>query len=479
MKMKGRTKVLFLITPALLLTQFMFGYTAGFAAPGTMAGVREQVLEQYIEIGLKSNLMLKQQEFSLKKSLQALKEARGMFWPSISIEARYSRAGGGRVIEFPVGDLVNPIHLTLNQLLGAHGLVPGFPGNIPNETIPFLREEEHDTKLRIVQPVFQPGIYYNLKIKKDLTGIEKAKLKVFKRQLATDIKTAYFNYMKALKVKELLAETRGLLEENLRLSESLFKNHKETEEVVFRSRAELSKLDQQQAEAEKNARLAVSYFNFLLNRPLDTEIKTGNGTGKPVFKGYELKELISRALQHRSEFQQVQGAIDAANHTAGLHKSSILPTVTAVLDYGFQGETYRFTGKDDYWMGSLVLNWSLFRGGQDAAKKNQALYQRKQLETQRLELESKIRLQVKEAYYNLEVARKTVIATGDALKSSKGTFFIVSKKYRQGMVPQIEYMKARNDFTAAGINNIIANYDYYINEARLEQVSVLRVIPTS
>ena len=479
MKMKGRIKVVFSIGPALLLTLLMFTHAAGYAAPGAMTGVGEQALGKYVEIGLKSNLLLKQQEFSLKKSLQALKEAKGMFWPSVSIEARYSRAGGGRVIEFPVGDLVNPIHLTLNQLLGAQGLVPGFPGNIPNETIPFLREEEHETKLRIVQPVFQPGIYYNLKIKKDLTGIEKAKLKVFKRQLTADIKTAYFNYMKALKVKDLLVETRGLLEENLRLSESLFKNHKETEEVVFRSKAELSHLDQQQAEAEKNVQLAVSYFNFLLNRPLDTEIEIDSGGGKPVYKEYELKELISRALRHRSEFLQVRGAIEAANHTAGLHKSSILPSVTAVLDYGFQGETYSFTGKDDYWMGSLVLSWNLFRGGQDAAKKNQALYQKKRLETQHLELENKIKLQVKEAFYNLEVARKAVISTGDALNSSKEAFFIVSKKYREGMVPQIEYMKARNDFTAAGINNIIAIYDYYIKEARLEQVSALGAVPKS
>jgi len=302
-----------------------------------------------------------------------------------------------------------------------------------------------------------------------------AKLNVFKQQLISDIKTAYFNYMKAIKVKELLKETRGLLEENLRLNRSLFKNHKKTEEVVFRSEAELSKLDQQQAEAEKNVRLAASYFNFLLNRPLDADIVLDNTEKKPVFKDYDLKELSAQAIQFRSEFQQVQGAIDAARHFIGLHRSTILPTVMAVLDYGFQGEKYRFTRDDDYWMGSLVFSWNLYRGGQDAAKKKQAMYQKKQMETQQLELENKIRLQVKEAYHNLEVARKAITSTEDALKSSREAFFIVSKKYREGMVPQIEYMKARNDFTSAGINNIIAIYDYYIKEAQLEQVSAVKV----
>jgi outer membrane protein TolC len=454
----------------LMLFLAMFGLAhLLFAAVGT------EKLNEYIKMGLQNNLALKQQEISLERSLQVLREAKGMFLPSISIEARYSRAGGGRVIDMPIGDLVNPIHTTLNQLLMMHGYPAVYPANIPNERIPFLRETEHDTKLRVIQPIFQPGIYYNLKIKKDLTGIEKARLNVFKRQLILDIKTAYFTYKKAFKIKELLKETRGLLEENLRLNQSLFKNNKKTEEVVFRSEAELSKLDQDQAETEKNVRLAASYFNFLLNRPLDADIDLDNTEKKPVFKEYDLKELSARALRLRSEFQQVQGSIDAARHFIGLHRSTILPTVTAVLDYGFQGEKYSFTRDDDYWMGSLVFSWNLYRGGQDAAKKKQAMYQKKQMETQQLELENKIRLQVKEVYHNLEVARKAIISTEDALKSSREAFFIVSKKYREGMVPQIEYMKARNDFTSAGINNIIAIYDYYIKEAQLERVSAVKV----
>ena len=434
------------------------------------------VLDKYIEIGLKSNLALKQQEFSLGKSLKALREAKGMFLPSISIEARYSRAGGGRVIDMPIGDMVNPIHMTLNQLLMFHGFTPLYPANIPNERIPFLRETEHDTKLRVVQPIFQPAIYYNVKIKRDLTNIERARLNVFKRQLTADINNAYFTYLQAVKVKELLDNTRELLEENLRLSESLFRNHKVTEEVVFRSKAELSNLNQQREEAEKNKRMAAAYFNFLLNRPLETGVEIYSVDEKPVVKDYNWEQLAAHALQHRGEFHQLQEAVNAARHTIGLHISSILPSVNAVFDYGFQGEKYSFTGNDDYWMGSLLLSWNLFRGGQDTARKNQAIYEKKRLETQQKELENQIKLQVKEAYYNLEVAKKAIISTDDTLKSHKEAFSIVSKKYEQGMVPQIEHIKARSDYTGAEISHIIAIYDYYIKEAQLERVSAINAL---
>ena len=54
---------------------------------------QDDPLEHYINIGLESNLALKQQEFSLEQSIQVLNEARGLYFPSINILARYSRAG--------------------------------------------------------------------------------------------------------------------------------------------------------------------------------------------------------------------------------------------------------------------------------------------------------------------------------------------------------------------------------------------------
>ena len=117
------------------------------------------------------------------------------------------------------------------------------------------------------------------------------------------------------------------------------------------------------------------------------------------------------------------------------------------------------------------MSWNLFKGGQDHAKKAQAALEKKRLETQLNELETNIRLQVREAYYGLLAARKAVEAARESLNSWKEAFFIVSKKYEQGMVPQIEHIKAQNDYTTAAINNIIARYDYYTSEARLEQAS--------
>jgi outer membrane protein len=428
----------------------------------------QNVLEQYIQEGLENNLALQQKDFSLEKSLQALREAKGMFLPALGVEARFSAAGGGRTIDFPLGDLMNPIHQTLNQLLKLNGLQPDFPGNLENINFPFFRPREQDTRLRLVQPIFQPALHFNKKIKMELSRAENSSFQAFARQLVAEIKTAYFNHLKSVTVENLLDETRLLLEENVRVSQALFDNQNVTEEVLFRSRAELSKLEQQRLEAKKNVALSRSYFNFLLNRSLDTAIAV-HEKFSPLFPTIpDSTAMESRALRQREELQQLNYAISAAGSHVKLKQSTMLPGIAAIIDYGFQGEKYRFTKNDDYWMASLVLSWNLFNGFQDAARKKQALLEKKILEKQFQEVEVRIRLQLLDATRSLQVARQVLTAAEETQLSAEASFLIVSKKYEQHMVPQIEYIQARNEFTAARANQLISVYDVYIKEAQLE-----------
>jgi len=427
------------------------------------------ILETYVEDCLKHNLAFKQKQFSLEQSLQALKQARGMFLPAIGIEARYSRAGGGRLIELPIGDLMNPVYATLNQILTTVGQPPRFPTNIPNEVFPFLREEEHETKIRLIQPIFQPALLFNYKIKTHLKQAKTIELEIFKKQLIRDLKTAYFNYLKTVHVVRLFEKTHLLLQENLRVSEKLFQYQKATEEVVFQARTEITTLEQQQTEAEKNMKLAAAYFNFLMNRPFETPIEIIDETALNFNHEIDFEQILDTALQNRLEFPQLHSALAAVNNQARLARTSFLPGITGVLDYGFQGEKYRFTEEDDYWMASAVLNWNLFNGFQDQARLQQARLEQQKLETQFIELQQQIKLQVQEAFDNFRVARKAIQSASEKVASTRNTFKIIHKKYEQGMAPQIEFLNARTNLTNAEVSQIIAKYDYQIKYIELQR----------
>ena len=143
--------------------------------------------------------------------------------------------------------MLNPVYQTLNTLLGQEQ----FP-NIENMNFAFYRPTEQETKLSLVQPLIDPKIYYNSRIRKELSSAIKADADSYQRQLVADIKTAYFNYLKSSRLIQLLDETRGLLEENVRVNEKLYENSIVTIDNVYRSRAEMSKIDQESAIAWKN-----------------------------------------------------------------------------------------------------------------------------------------------------------------------------------------------------------------------------------
>jgi len=437
------------------------------------AGAATGHLEQYIKAGLKNNLALRQRQFQFDKSMQALKEAKGMFFPAVTLSARYTRAGGGRVIDIPIGDILNPLNRSLNQLYGFHGINASLPTDIPNQRFPFYREQEQETKLRLVQPIFQPGLIHNYKLKSNLKEMDKEGVDVYKRELISEIKSAYYTYIKTLRILDILDHTRILIDENLRISKKLVSNGKATTDIVYRAEADRADLDQKIAVAEKDRLIAGKYFNFLLNREPDARIITDMGKLEPPASSMEFENALAHAMRHREEVRQIALAVDASADRVSLVKSRSLPSISAVLDYGFWAEDYGFRRDDDFWMASLVLEWSLFTSGQNKAQKAQARLDKKSMEIKKKEMEKQIELQVRKEYETLKAARLAVTAAVRQEKSAQSNFDIVSKKYENGMTLQVVYIDARNTLTRAAVNHTIAVADYCIQLARFERAAAL------
>jgi len=115
------------------------------------------VLDAYIREGLQNNQALKQQRFLLEKNLYALREANTLFLPTLNFNTTYTSATGGRRISLPVGDLVNPVYQTLNQLTQSDR----FP-QISNVDEQLMPRDFYDAKFRVAVPLVNTEIYYEV-----------------------------------------------------------------------------------------------------------------------------------------------------------------------------------------------------------------------------------------------------------------------------------------------------------------------------
>lgn len=425
------------------------------------------MLDDYVRIGLENNLALKQKQSGYQKSLEAIREARSLFYPNISFNARYSVAEGGRVFDIPIGDLLNPVYATLNALLSS-SLFP----LIDNQQVKFLRPREHETKIRVIQPLFSPSIYYNSLIMKELSLAEEADLDQYKRELVAEIRKAYYNAAMANSLVRMLKETRKLLVENVRVNRKLVANDKVTADYLFRSESELNMFDQELRDAEKDEKIAGAYFNFLLNRPLSDSIILQEPASFPALEQVT-SGVRENALANREEIRKLENYENISDMHLKLQQSGKLPNLIVVADYGFQGEEYKFNSDNDYMLASAVLSWTLFEGFRNKARINQALHQKEMAEQKLEEAKKQIELQITAALEEISSSEKGIVSAESRLKNARESFRIVEKKYGEGQANMIEFIDARANLTQSEENLIISRFRYLSAFAEFEKAAAI------
>ncbi len=430
------------------------------------ARAQSRALDEYVAIGLKQNLTLQQAALSAERSGAAVREARGNFLPNATLNARYTNFSGSGV---DFGQFINPVFATLNQLTGTNQ----FPTNV-NVRLPLKQE----TTVRLAQPVFQPAILAGYRAASAARDAQEAQRDAAEVAVAAEIRAAYLQHAKARRLSELRVATRALLEEQVRVMTRLVEAGRATPDALSRARAELSEAIQLQAEAAQLADASAQAFNLMLARPL-TEPVTVEGDTLGFGPLPALDDAIAAGTQTRSELRALGAAERAAIAQRRVAQASYFPTLSVALDYGFQGNEYRFTADDDFTALTVVASWNLFAGGRNAARAEQASYEARRLAVQGDEAKRGVELQVRLAWQAAAVARAAIATAEDQRTAAARTHELVKRRAEEGLASPLELSQARTQLTAAELNAVFTTYDYYLRRVELDRAAALypRITP--
>ena len=423
----------------------------------------QQVLpiDGYIKEGLANNATLKTQGFDLERSVVALEEAKTLFQPRVNFQMQYTLAAGGRNIEFPIGDLLNPAYTALNKLTQTQN----FP-QLENQKISFLPNNFHDTKIHAVYPLLNKEITYNRDIKKELITVEQAKINVYKRELVKTIKLAYVQYLQASQAVLIYKNALGLVRENLRVNEKLLKNDVATNAPVLKAKMEVSKVENSIVEAESNVKNAAAYFNFLLNKPFDATIQT---TDKSQLTSQAPPQYSSNLETKREEFAQIKGAERVFALQKKMNDSYQTPKIGAALDLGFQGFGFKVWDKQAYGLLGLQMDIPLYTGGSNKIKLQQNELDLRKLRAQTAEILQQIQLQIQVAQTNLTTAQAALKVNDAELLSAKEYYRLTDRRYREGQALQIEVVDAQTQLTTTELKRSLAEFTILKYEIELER----------
>lgn len=430
---------------------------------------QSSILESYIQTGLSSNLALKQQDADLRKAQESIRQSKALFLPKLTFDANYTVAAGGRKIDFPVGDLLNRVYSTLNDITQTTQFFP-----LPNQQIQFLPNNFHETKLSFSYPLYNSDLRYNRDIQQQLFQSKAAQKAAYEHELRYQITEVYLQYLQALEAEKIWQNTKTVLLELRRFNESLVKNNVATKDVIATADYELSKADLEIIQLRKAQNDAKAYVNFLINRDLTTEVVADTLLLRAVVPAYRTEELISQALEKRQEFAALKAGMQAAETDIKRNNAnSKIPDFYVGGSLGFQGFGYTF-GKDQaYALAQVGLSYDLFDGGQRKSKTQEARIESEKINTQYQQVQQQVALQVTTAWNDLESARNAYQTSQTGLRAAEETFRIVQNKYRASQVLLIEYLEAQNRVTSARLQSVLAWSQIVLKDAALRRAAGL------
>lgn len=439
----------------------------------------EDVLAALVAEAEQANLALAGSRAAVAARLAALDQARARFLPAIDLSLRYSRAEGGREIDIPVGDLLNPVYAALNSLLAAGGQPAPF-APIENQSIPFLREREQQTTLSLVQPIYDPRLAAAARAAGAEYDAAREGDSALRSRVRRDVQQAYLRWLGAAETRAILDAAIETAEENRRVNESLYRTGRITRDGVLRAEADLLELEQQRLAVEGAERNARRYVNLLRDAPLEAPLPVARvgdadvtrlrdrlvaATGAVTRGEAALQEA---AVERRAELRQIDAGLDAQAAAEDAARAAFKPQLAFALDAGMQDDRLGLGDDERFVLASVVLRFNLFRGGADRAALREARSRTDELRAARLLAERQIRLEVLGALEDFRVAQASLATAAKREEAAEGAYRIVRRKRDLGQIPQIEFLDARRELTRAQISRNLSRLDALAALAALE-----------
>ncbi|MBK8506033.1 MAG: TolC family protein [Saprospiraceae bacterium] len=406
-----------------------------------------------------NNHQLKAKEFELTQAQAALTEAKAMFRPSITFGTQYTLAAGGRSMDFPIGDLLNPVHSQLNELTASQK----FP-TLQNQTILFLPNNFYDARFRLQQPIFYPDLAINRTAKFKQEALKVLEVKAYKRLLIKELQEGYFQWKQATEALGVYESANNLLEEAGRSTESMIRNNMALPSARSRIEGEKAVVASQVIEAKASEENAWRYLEFLLG-------KNETNRDELIIDLPELPLLdLAGDAGTLEDLQQMDLGVQLQELAVERERQFFKPHLGAQVDLGSQDFDF---GLAPYAILGINLEWNLFDGKRNQMRRQQASAGLEVQREQRHHVEEHLTLQREIAQENLEASISQAMTFELRIDAAQSIYRDVLKRYQAGSANYLELLDARTQITQSEISYLISRYQAWNRWAQYHYVNAL------
>ena len=431
----------------ILLTCILL-FTGIFSVPVSAQEVRDLTLDESIQIGLQNSELIHSSKMKVNYAEARLSEINTNRLPSLKLNASYTRLSE-----------IEPFILTTP--FGSFDIVPSIVNN-------------YNIKLSLQQPLFTG---FKLLSSSDIAEYsyeaQKQNYTRDEQQLVLDIKNAYWNLFKVIKVKSAVDENVDLINAHLTDIKNFFDQGLATKNDVLKVQVQLAEAQLRQIDAKNNVELAKSSLNNVVGLPLSSNISVQTDVSIIEEPVSDLDQLIKEAMENRPELKAMDFQLKAGESGITLAESNWYPQIYLTGNYYYSRPNQRiFPAEDKFngtWDVGVGLSWDIWNWLSTSDQTKEAEAQYEQVKDSYKSLKDGITLEVTQNYLNLLKAKEKVTTANQSVHQAEENYRVTDETFKNGLVLNSDLLDAEFALMQAKTNYVQSVADYELAKANLEK----------
>ena len=285
------------------------------------------------------------------------------------------------------------------------------------------------------------------------------------QDLKINVAEAYIGVLRARHARTVADSQVTSLQSHAQVTENLFKQGLTDKNASLSAQVALANAKQQALQAQNGVDIANATYNRLLGRPLGQAVAPEE-LQLEVVDG-DLQDLTRRAIQQRPALLILSRQVAALREQAAAKRSVRGPQ--AALSGGYDYNQNDFQVNEGIWSVNLGVKWDLYNGGSTNHQSMAITRKAEALLESRIDLESKVALEVHQVWLKLHESRERTAVTEQAVAQADENLKVSNNLFKAGMVTHTEVLDAERLRTTTASNHNNAVYDTAIAGLRLRR----------
>lgn len=371
--------------------------------------------------------------------------ARAERWPRVTLDGSYQRIDDAPAFSFPVGTAT----FTSPELVGGNDFVTG--------------------RARLEVPIFTGGrISAGIAAAGELARSEGLAEESYAQDLRLSVATAYVDVLRSERALRAAESTVASLKAHASDVAVMVEREAVPRVDLLAARVTLADAEQGRVRAASRLSAALAAYNRLLGQPLDRAA----GLSEPAdasLASVPVDDLVERAMAGRRELAGYEARSLALAEQARGENAGRWPQVGIIADY--QHLENQVLDDEDFGLVGVGVTWTLFDGGRIRQRASALRSASRAAARERDDLKSRIGLQVREAWLDLNEAAARVPLTLEAVEQAEENLRVGRELYGVGLATSTVVLDAE-----ALRLNAISNHDNAVLDAVLYNLRLRRAI---